>query len=261
VRAARQPRGEKIRYSPVLSGRVRSFRPMSKPPRSSDPPCPPEEEDLRRRVKRELRKRAIGVRKATPLEACRERSLAIIANLQSLDPIRKARTVALFWPILDKHEVDLRPLDSSLRGAGVKIAYPAIVRGAAPEEGTGEMSFHLAEPRDLDERGFGFHEPPADSPALSRDLRELDVVVLPSLALDPAGQRIGYGAGYYDRALAMVAVVKVGVIFDYQLISEVPATDGDVAVDWIVTDRRVLRAVRAEELCAPSTGGAPTEPS
>ena len=89
----------------------------------------------------------------------------------------------------------------------------------------------------------------------ARDLRELDVVIVPALALDPAGQRIGYGAGYYDRALAMAAVVKVGVIFDFQLVSEVPAMDGDVAVDWVVTDRRVLRSVRAEELCAPSTGG------
>jgi len=80
-------------------------------------------------------------------------------------------------------------------------------------------------------------------------------VIVPALALDPAGQRIGYGAGYYDRALAMAAVVKVGVIFDFQLVSEVPAMDGDVAVDWVVTDRRVLRSVRAEELCAPSTGG------
>jgi 5-formyltetrahydrofolate cyclo-ligase len=202
-----------------------------------------------------------GVRKATPRDALSERSAQIIGNLRGLEAIKRAKSVALFWPIEAQHEIDLRALDASLRADGVRVAYPAVIRADTPEGRTGELSFHFAEPGALSEQGFGFREPPLDSPRLTRDLRELDVVVVPALALDPAGQRIGYGAGYYDRALQMVAVIKVGVIFDFQLVSEVPAMDGDVAVDWIVSDRRVLRAVRMEELCAPSTGGAPTEPS
>lgn len=209
-------------------------------------------------MKRELRKRVQGLRKATPLDACLERSTRIVELLSTLDVVRRAKTAALFWPIEARHEVDLRALDAALRARGVRVAYPAVVRGETEDERTGLLSFHFAAQGDLEERGFGFHEPPLDAvafPALARDLRELDVVIVPALALDPAGQRIGYGAGYYDRALAMAAVVKVGVIFDFQLVSEVPAMDGDVAVDWVVTDRRVLRSVRAEELCAPSTGG------
>ncbi len=221
----------------------------------------PPEDDLRRRVKRELRKRVQGLRKATPLDACRERSRGIVQSLGDLAGIRSARSVALFWPIEEKHEVDLRALDLALRERGARVAYPALERGASPDERTGRMTFHFVDdPKELAERGCGFSEPPPGTPALASDLHELDVVVVPALALDPAGQRIGYGAGYYDRALALVPILKVGVIFDFQLVSEIPAMDGDVAVDWIVTDRRVLRAVRPEELCAPSTGGMPSEP-
>jgi 5-formyltetrahydrofolate cyclo-ligase len=220
----------------------------------------PAEQDLRRRVKRELRKRARGIRRATPLEACAARSARIVEGILSLEPVRTARAVSLFWPIEAEHEPDLRPLDAALRARGVRVAYPALERAASSEDKTGQMTFHfVGDVAELAERGGGFAEPREGAPALSRDLRELDVVVVPALALDPAGQRIGFGAGYYDRALATVAIIKVGVIFDFELLSEVPTTDGDVAVDWVVTDARVLRAVRSEELCAPSTAGAGPE--
>ncbi len=230
----------------------------------SSPPEPPHssaEQELRRRVKRELRKRARGVRKATPLDAIAARSARVVERLVELDAIRAARSVALFWPIEIEHEVDLRALDTALRLRGVRVAYPALERGASPDERTGRMTFHFVDDtRELAVRGGGFAEPPVGAAPLGEGLRELDVIVVPALALDPAGQRIGYGAGFYDRALAEVAILKVGVIFDFELQSEVPATDGDVAVDWVITDARVLRAVRSEELCAPSTAGIGPEP-
>jgi 5-formyltetrahydrofolate cyclo-ligase len=231
---------------------------MPAPPTSSELLRLPADEELRRRVKRELRKRAQGLRKATPESACGERSRRIVQQLEELDAVKRATSVALFWPIETQHEVDLRAFDLALRARGARVAYPRIVRGDTPEERTGHMTFHFARTSELKEQGFGFAEPPEETPALSLGLHELDVVVVPALALDPAGQRIGYGAGYYDRALMAVPVLKVGVIFDFQLVSEVPALEGDVAVDWVVTDQRVLRAVRAEELCAPSTGGVGT---
>jgi 5-formyltetrahydrofolate cyclo-ligase len=203
------------------------------------------EHDLRRRVKRELRKRLRGLRTTTPLEACVARSSRIIEKLEALDAVRAAKSLALFWPIEARHEVDLRPLDESLRRRGVRIAYPAIEPASEPDAGANRMTFRFVDDvRTMAERGFGFAEPAVDAAIVSLDLRELDVVVVPALAIDPTGQRIGYGAGYYDRAVAGSAVVKVGVIFDFQLISEVPVTDGDAPVDWIVTDARTLEAIR-----------------
>jgi 5-formyltetrahydrofolate cyclo-ligase len=68
--------------------------------------------------------------------------------------------------------------------------------------------------------------------------------VVPALAVDPRGHRVGYGAGFYDRTLPRFVppAVSIAVAFDFQLAVEVPTTEGDVAVSWIVTDARELRA-------------------
>jgi 5-formyltetrahydrofolate cyclo-ligase len=193
-----------------------------------------QEDLLRRRVKAELRKRIRGLRATAPLEACAQRSAKIVARLEELEAMRAARGVALFWPIVERHEVDLRPLDASLRARGVRVAYPAI------DPDTRVMTFKWAAPDDLEERGMGFREPAQAAPPCARG--DLDVVVVPAIALAPDGHRIGYGAGYYDRALPAYGppAIKVGVGYDYQLLAEVPATEHDVPLDWIVTDARAL---------------------
>lgn len=197
------------------------------------------EEMLRARVKTELRKRMRALRKALPPSACALRSSRIEERVAALEPVARARAVCLFWPIVDRHEVDLRPLDATLRGRGVRIAYP----GIEPE--TGAMTFRFVpEPDAMEEQGFGFREPSLREPEVAPG--EIDVVVVPALALDPRGHRIGYGAGYYDRTLPRYAppAVTVAVAFDFQLVAEVPESAVDVPVDWIVTDTRALERER-----------------
>ena len=204
---------------------------MDAPPRHSHKLAP--DDHIRRKVKAELRKRLRGLRATTPADACAVRSAKLVLRLEALPQIVAARAVALFWPIVDKHEVDLRPLDASLRARGVRVAYPSI------DPSTKAMSFRFVEGADdLDERGFGFREPPLTAPSCARG--DLDVVVVPAIAISPDGHRIGYGAGFYDRTLPTVAppAIMVGVAFDFQLLAEVPATEGDVAVDVVVTDAR-----------------------
>src|SRR5580700_9377105 len=93
---------------------------------SADNRLPPDDV-LRQRVKAEIRKRLRGLRKTTPLAACSERSALIVERLEGLDALRTAKSVALFWPIEDRHEVDLRDLDARLRARGVRVAYPTIL--------------------------------------------------------------------------------------------------------------------------------------
>jgi 5-formyltetrahydrofolate cyclo-ligase len=67
------------------------------------------------------------------------------------------------------------------------------------------------------------------------------LVVVPALAIDARGFRIGYGKGFYDRFLAAHSeVMSIGVAYDFQLISESPVTTGDVPVSTVVTDTRTL---------------------
>ncbi|MGK4002247.1 5-formyltetrahydrofolate cyclo-ligase [Sorangium sp. So ce1036] len=197
--------------------------------------APEIEAALRHRAKVELRKRARALRNSFPRDAILERSRRIQRAIAELPAVAAARRVALFYPMDDRNEVDLRELDPVLRGRGVQVAYPAI----DPESRVMTFRF-VADPGAMQERGLGFREPgPADEEATS-----LDVIVVPALQIDPRGHRIGYGAGFYDRTLPRFCppAHAVGVAFDFQLIAEVPATDDDVPLDTIVTDARVLAA-------------------
>ncbi|WP_437276673.1 5-formyltetrahydrofolate cyclo-ligase [Sorangium sp. So ce375] len=196
---------------------------------------PDAEAALRYRAKAELRKRARAVRSSIPPEAILERSRRIQRALAELPALVAARRVALFYPIEGRNEVDLRELDPVLRARGVRVAYPAI----DPESRAMTFRF-VADPEAMQERGLGFREPdPADEEAAA-----LDVIVVPALQIDPRGHRIGYGAGYYDSTLPRFCPPAhgVGVVFDFQLVVEVPATPGDVPLGTIVTDARVLDA-------------------
>jgi len=207
------------------------------------------EEVIRVKVKAELRKRLRGVRKTTPIEACEARSRLIVDRLDTHEAMLAAKRVALFWPIVTRHEVDLRPLDARLRSRGVRVAYPAI----DPETGTMTLRY-VDDPSALEEQGYGFMEPPASAP----DAVDLEVVIVPAIAVDPAGHRIGYGAGYYDRTLPRYVppAVSIAVAYDWQLVAEVPATEGDVACMHVVTDARTMVAAGASPV-APLSGGPP----
>jgi 5-formyltetrahydrofolate cyclo-ligase len=184
------------------------------------------------RAKAELRKRLRGLRQTTPASACAKRSERIAERLLAMGEIAHATRIALFWPIEQRHEVDLRPLDAALRARGsIEIAYPSV---AADRR---EMTFRFAEPKDLVDDALGI----PGAPLGLREALALDVVVVPSLALDENGNRLGYGAGYYDRALTrFAAAIKIGVAYDFQLLVEVPTLADDVAMDWVVTDARSI---------------------
>jgi 5-formyltetrahydrofolate cyclo-ligase len=180
------------------------------------------------KVKAELRKRMRGLRRAAPAAACEARSEKIRERLLSLPRVAAARSIALFFPIEGRNEVNLVPLDAALRARGVAIGYPSI----DPESRV--MCFRTVADTDaLEERGFGFREPAADCPKLAPD-----VIVVPALAVAPSGHRLGYGAGYYDRALAESRAWTVAVLYDYQVLADLPTLPHDVPVAHVVTDAR-----------------------
>ncbi|WP_441291375.1 5-formyltetrahydrofolate cyclo-ligase [Sorangium sp. KYC3313] len=196
---------------------------------------PDAEAALRYRAKAELRKRARALRGSIPRDAILERSRRIQRALAELPALAAARRVALFYPIEGRNEVDLRELDPLLRARGARVAYPSV----DPESRA--MTFRFVEdPEAMEERGLGFREPGATD----EEAAALDVIVVPALQIDARGHRIGYGAGYYDSTLPRFCppAHAVGVVFDFQLIAEVPATPGDVPLGTIVTDARVLVA-------------------
>ncbi|HEU4408707.1 MAG TPA: 5-formyltetrahydrofolate cyclo-ligase [Polyangiaceae bacterium] len=219
------------------------------------PDRPDEELPLRLAVKKELRRRMRGVRGALPASAVAERSARLRDRLRALEAWSKARAVALFWPIEAKNEVDLRPLFDAARAAGKRVAFPGV-----SDEGAPVLRF-VGLASELDDLGRGFLEPPPSAPEARPG--ELDLVVVPALAIDASGHRIGYGAGFYDQLLPSHAppALAVGVAFDFQLISEVPTTEGDVAVGWVLTDARDFAAGGTPPRLAPPPPAGPGAPT
>ncbi len=192
---------------------------------------------LRPRAKAALRKRYRALRASLPPEAARLRSQGICEHVLALDAWRAARTVAVFRSLSD--EVDTSALVDDARRRGCTVCLPVVV------EGRTDLEFRVAwrgdEALPLVAGVWGIEEPAAGAPVVAHDA--IDLVVVPALAIDPGGHRIGYGRGYYDATLARTTnAVTVGVAFDFQLIAEVPREPHDVAVAWVVTDQRTLRA-------------------
>lgn len=197
-----------------------------------------DEELLRFKAKAVLRQRASALRRTIPMEAIIERSRLICERVANLPEVIGARSVALFYPMENKHEVDLRPLDKVLRDRNARVAYPTI------DGETRVMTFRFTHAlSDVIPREMMFAEPPHDA----EEATALDVIVVPALQVDGSGNRIGYGAGFYDRTLVryLPGATAIIVAFDFQLISEVPVTKGDVACPFVITDKRVLRASSA----------------
>lgn len=189
------------------------------------------EDYLRYQAKNELRKRMRGVRNSIPERALASRSEKIVERVLATPAYAKARSIGLFYPMEGRNEVDVRPIDLAARAAGKAVAYP-FLRGPA------EMALLCAEMSTLRERGSLFAEPPEDAPEVSAD--DGLVVIVPALAVDPTGQRVGYGKGFYDRLLERVVppAFAIAVAYDFQVVAEVPRMDGDQPTNMVVTDLR-----------------------
>jgi 5-formyltetrahydrofolate cyclo-ligase len=140
--------------------------------------------------------------------------------------------ISAFWPMGE--EIDIRPLLQALHDDGHPLCLPRTPKRGDP------LSFHAWQPGDALERGpVGTSQPPAAAPVI-----EPDALIVPLLAVDPAGFRLGYGGGYYDRTLTRLrsrrAITAIGVCFDAQRIERVPTGPNDARLDFLLTERALL---------------------
>lgn len=143
------------------------------------------------------------------------------------------RSASGYWPIAS--ELDPRPLLTHLHECGLVCGLPATVAPESP------LAFRRWTPQTaLVATGYGTMAPPDSAPMLTPEL-----VLVPLLAVDRRGMRLGYGAGYYDMSLralrARGRVVAVGLAYAGQMIDAVPAGDGDERLDWLVSEHGAVR--------------------
>ena len=189
-----------------------------------------------RRAKRAIRARMRSLRQALPSSSHASRSALICDSVLATPEYASARSLALFVPI--GSEVAISPIDAAARAQERRVYYPFM----DPKPGGFSTGFRLvADLGSLVDRGRGFLEPPEQLPVAQRG--DVDLVVVPALAVSAQGQRLGYGSGFYDATLPDVCppAQALAVAFDFQLIGELPSEEHDFKVHTIITDKRVLR--------------------
>lgn len=141
--------------------------------------------------------------------------------------------VALYHPIGD--ELDTKPLANALLDRGVSLALPVATKKPAP------LIFRTFRAGDALEAGaFGIQVPPSTAAEIRPD-----IIVVPLLGFTRAGERLGYGGGYYDRTLQALrgagGVTAIGFAFGAQEVDALPSGPLDQRLDWIVTERGAIR--------------------
>jgi len=181
--------------------------------------------------KRSTRAAARSARRGIAPDVRADASAAIGGLIERLPEVESISTALVYGAMPD--EVDAAPLIAALRARGVRIALPRV---------DGErLTLHWhEEDAPLATGAFGLTEPVPEAPPA--DPAEIDLVIVPGVAFDAACNRLGMGAGYYDRLLAeMPRAVTVGVAFDEQVVDEVPCEPHDRPLDAVVTPSGVRR--------------------
>lgn len=167
-------------------------------------------------------------RSALSVQVWQRQSQLIVEGLRAYFEQCPASAVALYSPLEARREVDVSPLDEWLRAHDVRVAYPIIdddTIGFAWVDDKKALTVraHFAQPSPID---------PRPRPG------ELDVIVVPALASTPAGYRLGYGAGYYDRVLPVFCppARSICVVFETQLRESLPIGPHDYACDAVLTE-------------------------
>jgi 5-formyltetrahydrofolate cyclo-ligase len=182
-------------------------------------------------LKAALRRAALARRDALPPAERMAAALAVAEPGLPVD-IAPGTVVSGFSPL--KSEISPLPLLRRLADAGANLALPVVVGRGQPLV---MRAWSFGAP--LVSGVWGIREPPADAPELNPD-----ILIVPLLAFDRRGHRIGYGAGYYDmtiaRLRAMKPVTAIGIAFAAQEIAAVPATPRDARLDLVLTERETI---------------------
>lgn len=176
-----------------------------------------------------LRRSARAARRAMSTTARRDAAAAIRRSLLLLPELATARTVLLY--AANPSEVDVDGAAGELRARGVTTLYPR-VRDDELE------CAQVSDPSALQPGHRGIREP--TGPAC--ELTALDAVVIPGVAFDLRGGRLGQGGGHYDRLLASLGdTLRIGVAFACQVVPSVPRAAHDAAIDVLITEQSVQR--------------------
>lgn len=183
--------------------------------------------------KQEIREKIKLKRKALKKTEAKKKSRLIAMKFLITQEFLFAKTVFLYTSF--KNEVDTRELIQVANLLGKKVALPVV------DKKRHEIFFREFKGfKKMKKDAFGILEP--EKSCRKVPARKADLIVVPGIAFDKSGNRIGFGKGYYDRFLKKVKrTPKIALAYDFQIVKKIPATRKDVKVDWIITESRIIK--------------------
>lgn len=178
--------------------------------------------------KSRLRAEMLARLKNSSAERRAEQSAKIAEKLIGTPEFGEARTIGFYAS--QALEVSTDALIEHALAAGRKVVLPRLVND--------EPRFYaIKKLADLKIGSGGFREPSGNAPEI--DLAEIDLLIVPALALDRAGNRLGRGGGFYDRVLQNFTGTSIGLAFDFQILEKIPAEPHDRKVDRIFSANEI----------------------
>jgi 5-formyltetrahydrofolate cyclo-ligase len=180
--------------------------------------------------KKSLRRALLDKRSSLSFETRRKKDTLLSALLAKSEAFLSCDTLLAYSPIKD--EIDVSPLVEKAISMGKRVAFPKCNVG-------GKMDFYYV--NSLSELSIGAYN--IKEPKENCELfigRERTICILPALAFDKKGYRLGYGGGYYDRFLERFALTRIGLVYDEFLFDNLPKNEHDKKADILITEGGVI---------------------
>lgn len=187
-------------------------------------------------MKKILRKQVLSARdRLSPIEKT-TKSQEIEERLFSLPEFLSAQVIMFFASF--RSEVETGSMIRRALHSGKRVVLPKV-------QGNELALFEIHDfGSDIEAGAWGIPEPKTTIPA---ELADIDLIIIPGAAFDRQGNRLGYGAGFYDKLLPAFRKATVALAFEAQIVNEVPAERHDVPVRMIITEKRVITAAQSNE--------------
>lgn len=180
-------------------------------------------------MKASLRKQATEARDGLPREERQAGSREIENRLFGLPEFIRSSTVMFFASF--RSEVDTIPMIRKALAAGKRVVLPKV-------KGRDLALFEIRDQeKDVSPGVWGIPEPVRNNPVA---LETVDIMIVPALAFDEQGNRLGHGAGFYDRILARYQGLSIGLAFEVQILPRIPVDSHDCPVRKIITEKRII---------------------
>ena len=187
-------------------------------------------------MKEKIREEIHSLRENHPVEHAIQKSSIIKEKLFSLPEFKKTGTILFYVSI--KNEVKTQEMIVEAIDMGKRVCVPV-----SDFENKSMEASHIGSMLYLEKTKFGLLEPKVSRPIPPE---QIDLVIIPGVAFDREGNRVGYGSGFYDRFLPKLrkGAKKIALAYDLQIVEKIPTGENDVSVEKIITEDEIIQCSR-----------------